>query len=63
MLTQEEVKNNLDTIIVPDVMRSLLKMNLVRDINITDGKIDVILASAALAESTRKQGPAGVDAS
>jgi Mrp family chromosome partitioning ATPase len=38
----------LDTIVVPGVMRSLVKMNLVRDISSTDGKVDIRLASAAV---------------
>jgi len=38
----------LNTIVVPGVMRSLVKMNLIRDISITDGKVDIRLASAAV---------------
>lgn len=53
MLTQEQVMESLDKIPVPGVMRSLVKMNLVRDISITDGKIDITLASAALAEEAQ----------
>ena len=53
MLTQEQVMESLDKIPVPGVMRSLVKMNLVRDISITDGKIDITLASAALAEGAQ----------
>ncbi len=48
MPTREEVKNILDTVLVPGVMRSLVKMNLVKDISVADGKIDVSLANAAL---------------
>jgi hydrogenase maturation protease len=39
---------------VPGVMRSLVKMNLVRDIKIANHRVDVILASAALAEEAQK---------
>jgi hydrogenase maturation protease len=45
---------NLDTVVVPGVMRSLVKMNLVRDVSIADGKVDVSLASAALAEGSQE---------
>jgi hydrogenase maturation protease len=48
MPTPEEVKAVLDTVLVPGVMRSLVKMNLVRDISVADGTVDVTLATAAL---------------
>jgi Mrp family chromosome partitioning ATPase len=53
MPIQEEVKNVLDTLPVPGVMRSPAKMNLVRDINIVDGKVDIKLATAALMKETQ----------
>jgi hydrogenase maturation protease len=49
MPTREEVMKSLETVLVPGVMHSLVRMNLVRDIKITDHKIDITLASAALA--------------
>jgi hydrogenase maturation protease len=49
MPTQEQVMESLDTILVLGVMRSLVKMNLVRQVRIADHKVDVTLASAALA--------------
>ena len=48
MPTREDIMQELDTIVVPGVMRSLVKMNLVRDISSTDGKVDIRLASAAV---------------
>ncbi len=54
MPTQEEVMKNLETVLVPGAMRSLVKMNLVRTISVADGKIDITLASAALAEGTQE---------
>jgi len=54
MPTREEVMESLDTIPVPGVMRSLVKMNLVRDIKIADHKIDITLASAALAPEAQE---------
>ena len=49
MPTQEEVLENLNTVLVPGVIRSLVKMNVVRDVSVANGKVDIILASAALA--------------
>jgi len=54
MFTQEQVMESLDTVLVPDIMRSLVKMNLVRNININDAKVDITLASAALAPKTQE---------
>ena len=48
MPTREDMMQGLDTIIVPGVTRSLVKMNLVRDFSITGGKVDIRLASAAM---------------
>jgi len=46
--TQKQVMESLETVLVPGVMRSLVKMNLVREVNIADHKIEVAIASAAL---------------
>jgi len=48
MIKQEQVMEGLDTVLVPGVMRSLVRMNLVREVRIADQKVDVTLASAAL---------------
>jgi Mrp family chromosome partitioning ATPase len=53
MPIQEEVKNVLDTLPVPGVMRSPVKMNLVRDVNVVDGKVDIKIATAALMKETQ----------
>ena len=53
MVTKEQVIECLDTVLVPGVMRSLVKMNLVNNTDITDGKVNVTLASAALAEGAQ----------
>jgi hydrogenase maturation protease len=54
MPTQEQVMESLDTILVPGVMRSLVKMNLVREVRIADHKVDITLASAALAPGAQQ---------
>jgi Mrp family chromosome partitioning ATPase len=48
MPTEQQVKDSIQDILVPGVMRSLVKMNLVREIAVTDQKVDITLASTAL---------------
>jgi Mrp family chromosome partitioning ATPase len=48
MPTREQVIESLNTVMVPEVMRSLVEMNLVRDIAISDHTIDIKLAAAAI---------------
>jgi Mrp family chromosome partitioning ATPase len=54
MSIQEQVLEKLDTVLVPGVMRSLVKMNLVREVNVTDHKVEVAVASAALASEAQE---------
>ncbi|MFC1874011.1 P-loop NTPase [Chloroflexota bacterium] len=54
MLTSEEALQNLEAIIIPGVMRSLIQMNLVRDVSITDGKVDFTLSSTAVASEVQE---------
>lgn len=54
MPTKEEVMKSLETVLVPGAMRSLVKMNLIRDVSIDNGKVDVTLASAALATEAQQ---------
>jgi hydrogenase maturation protease len=55
MPTQKEILKNLDTIEVPGVMRSLVKMNLIRNVSISDGKVDMQLSSTALAPEYQQE--------
>src|SRR4030042_1928406 len=48
MPTKEEVTESLETVLVPATKRSIVGLNLVREITITDGKINVVLASTGL---------------
>lgn len=48
MPTEEEIRENLDKVLVPGAMRSLVKLNLVRQVTISNVKVDIRLASAAL---------------
>ena len=48
MPNEDQIRGSLEEILVPGSMRSLVKLNLVRDIEISDGKANVTLASTAL---------------
>jgi len=54
MSTQEQVMKSLETVLVPGVMRSVVKMNLVQEVNVTDHKVGVTVASAALAPAAQE---------
>jgi len=53
MLTEEQVRESLEEVLVPGVMRSLTRLNLVRQVAISDEKVDINLASAALSQDTQ----------
>jgi Mrp family chromosome partitioning ATPase len=48
MATEEQVRASLEGLLIPGMMRSPLRMNLVRGINVRDSAVDVTLAAAAL---------------
>jgi Mrp family chromosome partitioning ATPase len=52
--TKKQVIDSLEKILVPDVRRSLVSMNLAREVSVTDGKVEVALASAALAPAVQE---------
>jgi Mrp family chromosome partitioning ATPase len=54
MLNEEQVKQSLEAVLVPDVRRSIVGLNLVGEITVSDGKVNVSLASAALSESAQE---------
>jgi Mrp family chromosome partitioning ATPase len=51
--TEEQIKEELDEVLVPGVMRSLVKLNLVRNISVADGKAKISLASTALSPKSQ----------
>jgi hydrogenase maturation protease len=53
MLNEEQIKQSLEAVLVPEVKRSVAGLNLIREIAISDGKVKVSLASAALNESAQ----------
>jgi hydrogenase maturation protease len=54
MSTQEQLIEGLEAVLVPGVMRSLVKMNLVQEVNVADHKVDITIASAALAPAAQE---------
>lgn len=48
MPTKEQVIESLKTVAVPTTGRNIVGMNLVRDVSVSDGKIDIVLASTGL---------------
>ncbi len=48
MATEEQVRQTLETVLVPAVKRSVVGMNLVSEVSISDKKVDVVLASTGL---------------
>jgi ATP-binding protein involved in chromosome partitioning len=54
MNSPEELKLALDTVLVPGVKRSLLQMNLIKNISAADGKAEITLFNAALMKGTRE---------
>jgi Mrp family chromosome partitioning ATPase len=52
--TKKQVMESLEKILVPDVRRSLVEMNLAREVSFAEGKVKVSLASAALAPASQE---------
>jgi len=53
MITEEQVRERLETVLVPGVRRSVVGLNLVRQIAISDARVDISIASAALNEQAQ----------
>jgi Mrp family chromosome partitioning ATPase len=52
--TKKQVMESLEKILVPDIRRSLVEMNLAREVSFAEGKVKVSLASAALAPAAQE---------
>jgi Mrp family chromosome partitioning ATPase len=48
MINEEQVKQSLESVLVPAAKRSIIGLNMVREINISDGKVNITLASTGL---------------
>jgi Mrp family chromosome partitioning ATPase len=53
MLSEEQVRESLESVLVPAVKRSLVGLNLVRETTVSAGRVKVSLASAALNGETQ----------
>jgi len=51
MVSEEQVRSELNRVLIPGVKRSLVMMNYVRSVVIGDGKIEIALAATGLNES------------
>ncbi len=54
MSTEEQIREKLEDVLVPGSMRSLNKLNLVRSIAFSNGKLDIAIASAALSPDSQE---------
>jgi len=54
MVTEDQVRETLDNVLVPGAKRSLGMINMVRKVVIADGKASIVLASTALSEDARQ---------
>ncbi len=54
MATEEQVRGSLDGILVPGAMRSLTRMNMVRNVTVADHMVKVGIASTALYQGARE---------
>lgn len=61
MTTKKQVIAKLNTVIVPGVMRSLVEMNLVRDITLSDHQVDIKLVAACIDTDSQTQIAAQID--
>jgi Mrp family chromosome partitioning ATPase len=54
MVTEKQIRKNLEEVLVPGAMRNLLKLNLVREIVISGKKVNITLSSTALNPNTQE---------
>jgi len=54
VVTEDQIMESLDEVLVPGAMRSLVKLNLLRNVAIANGKASITLASAALSLQTQE---------
>ena len=54
MVTRDDILRSLDSILVPNSMRSIAKLNMIRDVRVIDSKVEVSLASTALSTEVQE---------
>ena len=62
MISEEQVRKSLKEVIIPEVERSLTDLNLVRNVAIADGKVNITLAATALSPDVQEYISAGIKA-
>ena len=53
MITEEQIRESLNEVLVPGVMRSVESLNLVREVTVSDQRVRITLASAALSSGAQ----------
>jgi len=53
MVTEEQIRESLNGVLVPDIKRSLEGLNLVHEVTVSDQKVKITLASAALSSGVQ----------
>lgn len=54
MIDEEQIKQSLEAILVPGANRDVVGLNMVRGLNISDGKVNVTLASTGMDEASKE---------
>jgi ATP-binding protein involved in chromosome partitioning len=54
MVAEEQVRKSLEAVLVPNIKRSLVGLNLVREIAVTDQQVKITLASTALSGGSQE---------
>jgi len=53
MVTEEQVRESLQKVLIPGVMRSLVMLNMVREVTVSDQEVGITLSSTALSPDTQ----------
>ena len=53
MVNQEQIKGSLEGVLVPAIKRSIVGLNLVREVTIADGRVKVTLAATGLVDGAQ----------
>jgi hydrogenase maturation protease len=53
MISEEQVRESLKGVLVPDIKRDLAMLNMIREITVSDQRVNITLASTALSEDVQ----------
>jgi len=54
MVTEEQIRESLEEVLVPGIKRGLVMLNMVRQVAVSDQKVNITLASTALSEDVQE---------